>query len=171
LKTRLHRSEVQNQIGKLARGHEIQVAPKDIEEWLGWPLSEANMDEIRGVIAGLAAVVKSLNDNPLPQRADTAEMKEELDAYRSGAVQLAWDPHTADSLHNIAYTYADDEVVHVHLTYEGRPAMACQSCTRLTLVADRDADTDEMPCRGCGTVGDWSWIFAPEQCHDDTHTN
>lgn len=102
---------------------------------------------------------------------DDLDAGQELAAFRDGYLQLAWDQHTDQSLHHLSYTYWQDEVVHVHLAYEGRPAVACQGCARLTLVADVDTDTDEMPCRNCGTVGDWSWVFAPDRCTDDTHSN
>jgi hypothetical protein len=47
------------QIGKLARAHNLDVTIAEIEADLGYPLVEASMEELRGVIAGLNAVVRA----------------------------------------------------------------------------------------------------------------
>jgi hypothetical protein len=55
--TRLHRSEVTMLLGKLRRAHGITVTRRQVEAALGYPLAEASMDDLRGVIAGLRVVV------------------------------------------------------------------------------------------------------------------
>jgi hypothetical protein len=55
--TRLHRSEVSHQIGRVVRAQGVAVSRKAIEQHLGYPLAEANVDELRGIIAALSAVV------------------------------------------------------------------------------------------------------------------
>lgn len=57
MRTRLHRSEVNAQLGKLFRAHGLKVDRGAVEKALGYPLAEANMDELRGIIAALSAVV------------------------------------------------------------------------------------------------------------------
>lgn len=47
------------QIGKLARAHNLDVTIKAIETELGYPIIEASMDELRGIIAGLNAVIQA----------------------------------------------------------------------------------------------------------------
>jgi hypothetical protein len=55
--TRLHRSEVNHQIGRVFRAHGLSVTARDIEKHLGYPLAEAGITDLRGVIAALSAVV------------------------------------------------------------------------------------------------------------------
>jgi hypothetical protein len=57
--TRLHRSEINAQLGKLRRAHGIKVTARQVATELGYPLAEANMDELRGIIAGLTTAVKA----------------------------------------------------------------------------------------------------------------
>ncbi len=56
MKTRLHRSEVTRQLGRLAYGRGIKVSRKQIEARLGYPLAEAQLDDLRGIIATLEAI-------------------------------------------------------------------------------------------------------------------
>lgn len=64
MKTRLHRSEVMHQLGKLARCGGPRVPLRAIETALGYPLSEAGMDDLRGIIAALSAVVDATYGAP-----------------------------------------------------------------------------------------------------------
>lgn len=57
MKTRVHRSEVRHQLGRLARSGGPQVSVRALEAGLGYPLAEASPEELRGVCAALAAVV------------------------------------------------------------------------------------------------------------------
>lgn len=54
--TRLHRAELSRRLGVLARGYDLDMVRKDIERHLGYPLAEASLEELRGVVAALAAV-------------------------------------------------------------------------------------------------------------------
>lgn len=56
MKTRIHRSHVGMLLGKLRRGHLLNVQLREIERQLGYPLSEADPMELRGIIAALEAV-------------------------------------------------------------------------------------------------------------------
>jgi hypothetical protein len=94
--------------------------------------------------------------------AEVAELRAELDAYRNGAHQLAWDPHTAKSPHLFAYDHAQEPVVHVQHTYDGVPAWSCSTCLRVTLVSDDEADI----CRGCG-ADDLAPLWFDVPCDDE----
>lgn len=146
MRTRLHRSEVMAQLGKLRRGHEIDVPLAAIEAELGYPLAEANMDEIRGVIAGLSAVVKSLNDDPLPLRGQVAELRAEIKAWESGKGmgQLAIDPPSPSSP-RVLSADAEDADWWLQQTCNGIPVWVCACCITLTLGAPKPA-----VCVGCG---------------------
>lgn len=54
--TRLHRGQIDRELGRLMRSHDLHVSCKKIAEQLGYPLAEANMDELKGIIAALSAV-------------------------------------------------------------------------------------------------------------------
>ena len=56
MSTRLHRSEVRHQIDRIARAGGPRITRESIEGRLGYPLVEASMDELRGIVAGLTAV-------------------------------------------------------------------------------------------------------------------
>jgi hypothetical protein len=58
--TRLHRSEVHHQLGRLARAGGPNVSVKAIEQHLGYPLVEADHADLRGIFSALAAVVDAL---------------------------------------------------------------------------------------------------------------
>lgn len=62
MSTRLHRSEVRRQLGRLARCGGPTIPLRAIETGLGYPLSEAGIDDLRGVIAALSAVVDATYD-------------------------------------------------------------------------------------------------------------
>lgn len=59
MNTRMHRSEVNHQIGRVARAQGITLTRRDIERALGYPLLEAGLEELRGVIAALDAVASA----------------------------------------------------------------------------------------------------------------
>lgn len=59
---RLHRSEVNRQIGRLRLGAGIEVNRRQIEAKLGYPLVEAGLDDLRGVIAALEAVYEAATE-------------------------------------------------------------------------------------------------------------
>jgi hypothetical protein len=91
----------------------------------------------------------------------------ELDAYRAGYCQLAWDPHTADSPHQISRGYGTDEpTTYVQHTYEGRPAWLCSVCLKVTLAEDV---ADGAACQCCGNVDTLGALLYDEPCGDETH--
>lgn len=47
------------QVGRLQRGAGIQITRRQIEAKLGYPLIEAGLDDLRGVIAALEAVYEA----------------------------------------------------------------------------------------------------------------
>jgi hypothetical protein len=94
------------------------------------------------------------------------EAAAELDAYRAGYLQLAWDPHTTNSPHETTYGYGNDEpTTHIQYTYEGRPAWLCAECSKVTLAEDPDG----AACQGCGGVDILGELFYDEPCGDETH--
>ena len=56
---RLHRSEVERQIGRLRHGAGIEITRRHVEAKLGYPLVEAGLYDLRGVIAALEAVYEA----------------------------------------------------------------------------------------------------------------
>lgn len=58
--TRLHRSEVRHQIDRIARVGGPRITRESIEARLGYPLVEASMDDLRGIVAGLSAVYDAM---------------------------------------------------------------------------------------------------------------
>lgn len=60
MSTRLHRSEVRHQIGRLARAGGPTVTVRAIERNLGYPLVEADHAQLAGIFAALAAAVDAV---------------------------------------------------------------------------------------------------------------
>lgn len=56
MSTRLHRSEVDRQATRLRHAHGIPITRRHIEARLGYPLAEAGIEDLRGIIAALDAV-------------------------------------------------------------------------------------------------------------------
>lgn len=155
MSTRLHRSEVRHQLGRVQRRHGMTVVLDAVEKHLGFPISEAGVEDLRGIIAALSAVV----DAPT-----VADAQQELAAFRDGYLQLCWDHHTEHSPHQTSYNHADEPVTQVQYTYEGRPAWHCAACLRVTLESDDDVDV----CRGCG-ADDLRALFYETPCTDEGH--
>lgn len=67
MSTRLHRSEVDRQIGRLRRACNIHITKEHIEAGLGYPLVEAGIEDLCGVIATLEAVFAAAYTPPAAQ--------------------------------------------------------------------------------------------------------
>lgn len=56
MNTRLHRSEINRQINRLRRIHGVTITSRQFADALGFPLIEANFDQLKGIIAALEAI-------------------------------------------------------------------------------------------------------------------
>jgi hypothetical protein len=90
--------------------------------------------------------------------ADTDELQTELDAYRDGFCQLAYDkPNPSQPGHTI--DEHGEPVDYLQSTYRGEPAWLCAVCLKVTLGVDPDR------CDGCGDADDLSAILhGPVYC-------
>ncbi len=83
----------------------------------------------------------------------------ELDAYRNGMDQLAWDKPAPGQPVHIRYNRADEPIAWLQHTYRSEPAWCCGSCLRITLGVDPDR------CDGCGDADDLTpFVHGPVTC-------
>lgn len=117
-------------------------------------------------MTGIVAILSAPGAPAAADEVHEVDDADELAAYRSGYMQLAWDSHTERSPHLTGDDYASGEpVTQVQYSYNDVPAWICAGCTRVTLAPDEDTDAT---CRACGSDA-LEYLFMEEPCEIEEH--
>lgn len=90
---------------------------------------------------------------------ELAELNGELDAFREGMGQLAYDkPHKGQPLHTEYDWHSDEPRDYLQFTYRTEPAWSCMVCLKVNL------GVETTVCAGCGNEDLTPMLHGPVFC-------